>query len=159
MKNKKSGLLISKVLSTVFGIGYVKGGGTFSSILCSLFWILCFSHFKNFLFYAILFSLLVVFVGIWSAQKVETIWGIDSNKVVIDEWAGMCITLLGLPVNWVVVLIGLILFRFFDIVKPLGIRRMEKFPGGWGVMADDILAGIYANVCLEIIFLVKAFYE
>ena len=90
-------------------------------------------------------------IGIKSAHEVEVLWGKDHGRVVIDEVAGMCITLLFVPVTLKFVLIGLVLFRFFDIVKPLGIRQLEKLPGGWGVMADDVLAGIYANVVLQIL--------
>ncbi len=90
-------------------------------------------------------------VGIKSANEVEVLWGKDHGRVVIDEVAGMCITLLFVPVTIKFVLIGLVLFRFFDILKPLGIRQLEKLPGGWGVMADDVLAGIYANIVLQIL--------
>ena len=61
----------------------------------------------------------------------------------------MCITLLYLPVNLKYLAAGLILFRFFDIAKPLFIRRMEKLPGGWGIMFDDVVAGIYANILMQ----------
>jgi len=54
-----------------------------------------------------------------------------------------------LPVNWKIVLAALILFRFFDIVKPLFIRKVEALPGGWGVMFDDVLAGVYTNLILQ----------
>jgi phosphatidylglycerophosphatase A len=89
--------------------------------------------------------------GIWSANEVEPYWGKDSSRVVIDEAAGICISLLFVPVTPVHVLVALLLFRFFDIVKPLFIRRMEKRPGGWGVMLDDVLAGIYSNILLQIL--------
>ena len=98
---------------------------------------------------------LILAIGIWSAGKVENKWGKDSSKVVIDEVAGMCLTLLFIPVRWQYVLIGLVLFRFFDIVKPLYIRRMEKLNGGWGVMMDDVLAGIYSNIVLQLIVLAR----
>jgi phosphatidylglycerophosphatase A len=64
----------------------------------------------------------------------------------------MCISLLFLPVNWKYVLAGLVLFRFFDIRKPLLIRKLEVLPGGWGVMFDDVLAGIYSNLILQVVF-------
>jgi phosphatidylglycerophosphatase A len=98
---------------------------------------------------------MVLVAGTWSAGKVEAEWGKDSSKVVIDEVAGMCITLIGIPVRWQYVGIGLVLFRVFDIAKPLYIRRMEKLKGGWGVMLDDVLAGIYSNVVLQLIVLMK----
>ena len=97
----------------------------------------------------------ILALGTWSADKVEEKWGKDSSKVVIDEVAGMCITLLLVPIKWQYVLVGLALFRFFDIAKPLYIRRMEKLNGGWGVMMDDVLAGIYANIVLQLIVLTK----
>jgi phosphatidylglycerophosphatase A len=70
--------------------------------------------------------------------------------VVIDEIAGMCVSLLFIPVTVGYVAAAFILFRFFDIVKPLYIRRTEKLPKGWGVMLDDVVAGIYANILLQI---------
>ena len=92
-----------------------------------------------------------------SADRVEEIWGKDHNRVVFDEVAGMCITLLFVPLKWEYTLIGLILFRFFDILKPLYIRKLEELPGGWGVMADDVLAGIYANVILQLVVVLALF--
>lgn len=69
----------------------------------------------------------------------------------IDEVAGMMITLLFIPVTIFHIVAGLILFRFFDIAKPLFIRKMEALPKGWGVMADDVLAGLYAHLVLRLI--------
>ncbi|MBS1501321.1 MAG: phosphatidylglycerophosphatase A, partial [Bacteroidetes bacterium] len=69
--------------------------------------------------------------------------------VVIDEAAGMCITLLFVSATLLHVAVGLVLFRFFDIAKPFFIKRMERLPGGWGIMLDDVLAGIYANILLQ----------
>jgi phosphatidylglycerophosphatase A len=142
---------IDKLISTVFGIGYVgKGGGTLAAFLCCLLWYGCFYRGNNQLV-AIIITVIIFFLGVWSASKVESEWGIDSNKVVIDEVAGMCVSLLFIPVTMTNILIGLVFFRFFDIVKPFFIKKMEKLPGGWGVMTDDLLAGIYANILLQII--------
>jgi phosphatidylglycerophosphatase A len=77
--------------------------------------------------------------------------------VVIDEVAGMLITLIFIPITLKCVLTGLVLFRFFDITKPLFIRKMESLPKGWGVMADDVLAGIYAHIVLTIIVSFKLY--
>lgn len=102
--------------------------------------------------YAWQVALLVVLLaaGVWSAGKMETVWEHDSNRIVIDEVAGMMITLAFLPHTPAVMLAGCVLFRFFDILKPLGIGRAELLPRGWGVMGDDVLAGIYAQVLLRI---------
>jgi len=83
---------------------------------------------------------------------VEAFWGKDNQKVVIDEVARMCISLLMVPLSIPYVVAGLILFRIFDITKPLYIRRAERLPGGWGVMLDDVLAGICANVLLQVAY-------
>ena len=95
--------------------------------------------------------LIVLFTaaGIWSADKLESEWGKDPSKVVVDEMVGVWIALLAVPVGNVwYILFAFLLFRFFDIFKPLGIRKMEQLEGGIGVMADDILAGIYSFLLL-----------
>ena len=91
----------------------------------------------------------VIIIGIWSSNVVEKDWGKDSSRVVIDEVAGMCISLLFVPITIQWIVIALVLFRFFDIVKPVYIRKAEALPGGWGVMTDDILAGVYSNIVLQ----------
>ena len=92
-------------------------------------------------------------IGVFVTNKVEKDWGPDPSRVVIDEIVGMWIAILWIPptlINWS---LAFVLFRFFDIVKPLGIRKLESIKGGWGVMLDDVLAGIYANIVLQIILL------
>ncbi|MEP6611022.1 MAG: phosphatidylglycerophosphatase A [Mucilaginibacter sp.] len=74
--------------------------------------------------------------------------GKDPSRVVIDEVAGMCISLLFIPVELKYVITALVLFRFFDILKPLFIRKMEKIPSRWGIMLDDVLAGVYTNLLM-----------
>jgi len=145
-----------RLISTCLGIGYTpKGGGTVAAAACCIAWYLAGAGGNESVFIEIAVTLAILALGIWSANKVEEKWGKDSSKVVIDEVAGMCITLLLIPIKWQYVLVGLALFRFFDIAKPLYIRRMEKLNGGWGVMMDDVLAGIYANIVLQLIVLTK----
>ena len=126
-----------------------------AAIACCIAWYFAGAGGNESVFIEIAVTLAILALGIWSASKVEEKWGKDSSKVVIDEVAGMCITLLLVPVRWQYVLVGLALFRFFDIAKPLYIRRMEKLNGGWGVMMDDVLAGIYSNIVLQLIVLTK----
>jgi len=125
---------------------------------------------------AILLALLLTFIGVWSAEKVAAFAGLkDPQFVVIDEVAGQHITLIlplipiALPnlaahmdfsdyaifsalslVNWKYLLAGFVLFRLFDIWKPYPLRNLEKLPGGWGIMADDWLAGVYAAILLKV---------
>jgi phosphatidylglycerophosphatase A len=148
---------LHKLIATAGGIGYVgKGGGTLAAIALCIIWFLIPAGNHNG-YWQVLITLVVSVLGIWSGNVVDAVWGKDSNKVVIDEVAGMMVTLLFIPVTLKYVLAGLVLFRFFDITKPLLIRRMEGLPKGWGVMGDDLLAGIYAQLLLQIIVYYKPF--
>jgi len=149
-------MYVHKIIATSLGIGYIgRGGGTVAAICVCLFWYVLGVIQTPYPGILLSLTLLFVIAGTWSAGKVEPLWGKDDKKVVIDEVAGMCISLLFLPVTWEFVLAALVLFRFFDIAKPLYIRRMERLPGGWGVMMDDILAGVYANLVLQLVIYLK----
>jgi phosphatidylglycerophosphatase A len=152
---KQSGL--SKITASVFGIGYIaKGGGTVAAILFCLIWYFLLPGGYGNSYPQFLVALFIIIAGIWSANIADSFWGKDSSKVVIDEVAGMAISLLFVPHQIIYVVISLVAFRFFDIVKPLGVKKMESYPLGWGVMADDILAGIYALIITQLfIFLLK----
>ncbi len=144
-------MIISKIIATTFGIGYLqKGAGTVAALFCCLLW-----YFLNggVLTVWLQLSLIVVvfFLGVFVSSVVEKEWGHDSNRVVIDEVQGVMTALFLVPTDWRYGLIAFVLFRLFDIAKPLGIRKMEALPKGWGVMLDDLLAGIYSNVLLQVI--------
>ncbi len=147
-------MLFHKLTATVFGIGYIgKGSGTVAAIFCSICWYKAWAgNYPGLI--ALIITGIITALGIWSGNKVEPLWGKDHGRVVIDEVAGMCISLLFIPVTINYTIAALILFRFFDIVKPLYIRKMEALPGGLGVMMDDVLAGVYANVVLQLIILI-----
>jgi len=94
----------------------------------------------------------IVVAGAWSARLTEQALGVeDPGPVVIDEVVGMLVSLLFLPGTWPVILAAFLAFRVFDIVKPWPAGRLEHVPGGWGVMADDVMAGIYANLTIQIL--------
>ena len=145
-----------KTIASIFGIGYIrKGGGTVAAAFAVLIWWLLFRNNGVGIHFAVplLLTIAVTGLGIWVGNKVEPEWGKDSYRVVIDEVAGMFISVLFVPVDIKWLLTGFVLFRFFDIAKPLFIRRLEALKGGWGVMLDDVLAGIYANVVLQLIII------
>ncbi|HXB91751.1 MAG TPA: phosphatidylglycerophosphatase A [Puia sp.] len=145
-----------QLISTCLGIGYTpKGGGTVAALVCCIAWYFAWTGGNVHFWGQLIVTLLLLVVGIWSAGKVEDKWGKDPSRVVIDEAAGMCLGLLWVPVHWQYILIGLLLFRYFDIAKPLYIRKMEQLKGGWGIMMDDMLAGLYTNLLLQIIVLFR----
>jgi len=96
------------------------------------------------------FSLLAV----WTAGRAEKALGVtDPGCIVIDEIAGIMVALWGLPFTWQPVLTGFLLFRVLDMTKPFPIRRIEqKLPGGLGIVADDVAAGVAVNLILRVIF-------
>jgi phosphatidylglycerophosphatase A len=150
-------MLFHKIASTSLGIGYIgKGAGTVAAVACSVCWYLVYRNGYQPI-PSLFITIAITLLGIWSSNIVSKIWGKDPARVVIDEVAGMCISLLFIPVTLKYVVAALILFRFFDIAKPLYIKKLEKLPGGWGIMLDDVLAGIYANVILQIALFFKLF--
>ena len=94
--------------------------------------------------------ILLLFVGgVWSGTHAERYFGTtDPGPGVIDEVVGMLITLFLLPVTWAVVIAGFSIFRILDVIKPYPARRFESFHGGLGMMADDVMSAIYANLLL-----------
>jgi phosphatidylglycerophosphatase A len=140
-----------KLIATVLGIGYVKGGGTVAAVVCcALLYLVRPGGALLHLGPASLLTAGLLALGTLAAQRVEALWGKDSYRVVIDEVAGMWVGMLLVPITGPRLLVGLVLFRFFDIVKPLFIRKMEQLPGGVGVMMDDVLAGVYTNLLLQV---------
>ncbi|MBK7669693.1 MAG: phosphatidylglycerophosphatase A [Sphingobacteriaceae bacterium] len=132
---------------------YKKGAGTVASLItCGFIYLYVTFHlYSNIRF---LFLNLVLFIiGVFVSKEAEKSWGKDSNKIVIDEVFGMTISLLFLPINFITIVIAFVLFRFFDILKPLGIRKAEKLKNGWGVMVDDLVAGIYSNIIIQILII------
>lgn len=89
-------------------------------------------------------------LAVWAADRGARILGTkDPGCIVIDEMAGILVTFLGLPMNVALLFAGFFLFRLLDIVKPFPIRRLEKLPGGIGIVADDVAAGAIANILLR----------
>jgi len=154
---------IYKLTATALGAGYSPfAPGTMGAIVgCLALWLFEKYNLISTTSTPLLFIGLIVIttiLGIIATDKLEADWGKDPSKVVLDEVIGMWITMMFVPLSFLNVLIGFVLFRFFDIAKPLGIRKLESLKGGVGVMADDILAGIYANIVLQIIIYIIPIY-
>jgi len=92
------------------------------------------------------------FLAVWASDKAQVHWGVkDDRRIVVDEIMGFLLTMLWVPRTPFFVIAGFFLFRFFDIVKPPPIRLLERAKEGYGVVLDDVLAGVYANVILQVI--------
>ena len=142
------------LIGTGFGSGFSPfAPGTAGALLATLIWFgLSFIVSEICLIWlTVVLVLVFTFAGIWAADKLETYWGEDPSRVVVDEMVGVWIPLLAVPNDdkwfWYVIA-AFALFRIFDIAKPLGIRRMESLKGGVGVMMDDVLAGVYSFILL-----------
>lgn len=146
-------LTAPKLVASVLGIGYIgRGSGTIAAGLVVGLWI-AFGWASLPIVGVAAGVIALCVVGVLASTHVEKEWGVDSARVVVDEVGGMAIALIGLPGGWPHALAAFALFRLLDITKPLGIAHMEKLPGGWGVMGDDVLAGIYTNIALQIVVL------
>jgi len=101
-------------------------------------------------------SLILFALGVWAAGIAESYFGrVDPGQVVVDEVVGQMLTFLLLPhATWKWLLGGFLLFRAFDILKPFPARQAERFPRGWGIMIDDVVAGVYGLAVLAVIGLV-----
>lgn len=142
------------LIGTGLGSGFWPWGpGTAGSAVGVLVWYaLSFFMSDKLLFYTTL-ELILIFtlLGIWATAKLMPYWGDDPSRVVIDEVVGVWIPLLATPCgNVPLALLSLVLFRFFDILKPLGIRAIDNHKGAFYVMADDIVAGIYSLIVIII---------
>jgi len=147
----------ANVVATFFSIGYIKPGpGTWASLATVLLWFGAAQFFHpsphillGILLVAIVFS---IALGVPAATIAERASGRhDPGFIVIDEVAGQAITLLFCPPDWRHALIALILFRLFDIVKPFPVRKLERLPAGWGIVFDDVAAGLYALVVSSVV--------
>jgi len=142
------------IISTGFGTGFSPGApGTVGAFFALLIWYALYLLVAPSALLWVTLALIVVttVVGAWTAGVMEKFWGEDPRAVVIDEFVGTWIPLLAaaVPDKWMTALLafaGFAAFRLIDIFKPLGCRKMERFGGGWGVMLDDVLAGVYALV-------------
>ena len=149
---KNISLFLAKWISLGFGSGLApKAPGTFGTLVgIPIFLLMADLPLALYLVITTVFLL----IGIWSAQVYSDYLGVhDHGSIVWDEVVGFLITMTFVPVEWRWIVIGFLLFRLFDIWKPWPIRLLdERVHGGFGIMIDDVLAGVYAAVVLYMIF-------
>ena len=139
---------LALLIATVFGAGYspIAPGTAGSAVAVLILWLVPFSRGG-----LVLFLVAVVVIGTWAADVAERrLGGKDPGAIVIDEVAGMTLSVIAFPLTPGVLLAGFVLFRIFDVVKPPPARESQRFRGGVGVMIDDVIAGLYALAILAV---------
>jgi phosphatidylglycerophosphatase A len=141
---------IWRIIASFFGLGFFPvAPGTVASLAIVLLykWLLYPLALPHFL----LIGLLLLVLGVPAAAAYSSeLKKTDPGCVVIDEAAGQLLVLVSVSPDWTLLVIGFLLFRFFDIVKPFPIRKLEGLPGGWGIMADDVAAALMAKLLLHL---------
>lgn len=147
--------LAAWLIATCGGLGHLRPGpGTWTSAVTVLVWWLIARGLtpQRQLLASLALVVVVSAIGIPAGTSVARSQGKpDPSIVVIDEAAGQMLALVAAPLQWKYLVVGFILFRGFDIFKPPPLRRLERFPGGWGIMLDDLGAGLYALAVLQLL--------
>ena len=141
---------LCKMIASVFYIGYLPvAPGTLGSLAAlPVYYFIC----NNTIIMSAVI-LIVIALGFMTAGKMEKLFGEkDPGEIIIDEFGGMLISLYRIPPTMGYVVTGFLLFRFFDIVKPMPIHNLEKLKGSLGIMSDDLIAGVYANMALQVVY-------
>ncbi|MCX7793451.1 MAG: phosphatidylglycerophosphatase A [Thermodesulfovibrionales bacterium] len=140
------------IIASLFYTGFIPlAPGTCGTLLALLFFM--FFKIEGILF--IVFFIGISFLGVYVSDRAEDILKErDSRHIVIDEFTGYMVSIAGIPADMKNLFIAFFLFRLFDIIKPFPIRSVERrFKGGLSIMLDDIIAGIYSNIVLRLLFL------
>ena len=145
------------ILATGFGVGYspIAPGTLGTLVAIPVYYFL--SNISSPIYEITLIGFF--FLSVWISENAEIFFGKkDDQRIVIDEMMGFLITMLWVPKTIRFIIIAFFLFRFFDILKPFPIRHLEKrFKGGFGVVLDDVMAGVYGNIILQMILVIKLF--
>ena len=138
------------LLGTVGGVGYAPVlPGTLGTTVGVAVYVLFSRFFPHTVSYIIMLAAFLV-GGIWVSTRCNQYFAGDDNpSIVMDELVGFLITMVFVPFTFRFILLGFVLFRVIDITKPFKIAKIEKISGGWGIMADDIAAGVLANLIIQ----------
>ena len=140
---------LKKLIATLFFTGYAPlAPATVGSALVAVIYFFFFSSLEVVEWLIVLTT--IFFVGVYTAHGMEREWGKDPGRVVIDEAVGYLVTVAFLPHSLGLAITGFFVFRILDIAKPPPARQLESLPGGWGIVADDVVAGIYGNLLLRV---------
>lgn len=142
---------LSKSIATLGPIGYLTAPGTWAStITLGIVYAAHVLHVSSLMYALFTFSSCIV---AWYAvvYSLDYFRSSDPSEIVIDECVGCLVTFSGVPCTMATLMVGFLLFRFFDIKKPFGLKKLEGMGGAWGILLDDIGAGILSNLILQIL--------
>ncbi len=143
---------LETVLATWFGSGYSPFASGTAGTLASVPLVLLLWWIGSAPLHAAA-TVAIAVLGLWAARGAESRWGRkDPGQVVIDETAGYLVATFLVPHTLAALALSFFLFRAFDVVKPFPAGRSQALPGAWGIMADDLIAGLYANLALQAVF-------
>ncbi len=148
-KDRTAAHALKKLIATLFFSGYapIAPATVGSALVAVIYFFFC--SFLGVVEWLIVLTT-IFFMGVYVAHGMEREWGKDPGQVVIDEAVGYLLTVAFLPHSLGMAIVGFFLFRVLDIVKPPPARRLERLPGGWGIVVDDVVAGIYGNLLLQV---------
>ncbi len=147
---------LKPIIGSAFNAGFLPNApGTWGSFfaLIPIYFVAIYTPWFGMALLTAFFS----FLTVWVADECERVWGGDPSPLVMDEFAGQAMTFIAIPftpdvtTNLGMLMAGFFVFRFFDIIKPLGVNALQKLPGGWGILVDDLLAGFYALLTLKLL--------
>lgn len=143
---------LCKFIATLGPVGYLPAPGTMGTLATlPLVYLLS----SLFILDQCLFVLLFTFISYFIIKNSLPYFSVsDPSYIILDEVVGCLITFIGIDLSWQSLLAGFLLFRLFDILKPFGIKRVEKIPGAWGVLLDDCAAGLLANIILWVLLII-----
>jgi len=153
---------IAKLIATGLGSGYMPvAPGTAGAALATVitYFIAITASWSTLNIVLAVLSILFTILGIWSANVLQEEWGHDPGKIVVDEMVGIWISMLFIPFSILNLLLAFGLFRLYDIWKPWIVKKAEDLDGGLGVMADDIVAGVFANVTLQFVIIMISKFQ
>ncbi len=141
--------LFEKIVGSGFFTGYIPiASGTFGSLIAIVVYLI--PGFEQ--LQIILPSIVILFFyGVYVSSKFENVYGKDPSQCTVDEVVGTWIALIALPKTAYIIITSFLIWRVFDIIKPFPVRNSEKLPGGWGIMIDDVIAGFYSLIIVQLI--------
>ncbi len=155
---KSHKLNIFTFLGTLLGIGFIPFmPGTFGTLAAAALYLIipeAWLTVSPYVIYSLVILTGLFLVGVWITKKAEITLGHDAGSIVWDEFVGYFIAVLFLPQSLLMAAYTFVIFRVFDIAKPFPIKKSQNFPHGWGIMIDDVLAGVFTNIFMQLMLLI-----